>query len=680
MKNIKTLDIIVPIIFDGEDLSEEQIIQNIIFQNQQFGFTKFIFRAPEGRWRSKMFCPEKVWIKLAESFVRIKNRVVSYGVECGWIVGTTIKSGRDKRFQPIIMLDGTEAPFSNCPYDESFRNQFAKNVATFAKIAQPAFIMFEDDFSVKASSRYGCFCENHLKELAKRCGRYYSREELMAELSKNTENAYNLKIKLAETIKDSLIVFAKSVRTAVDKENPEIPMGIWKSGALYMDGDPFEEISIIMAGKLHSPIARLNGAFYCGGNSKDIPSQLYDVLYTNEHMVKDFKAYQESDTYPHTRFYNSGLQLGAMLGVGISWGCAGAVYSSHGFLDDYKEETVYGEMFHKESIRWNIIADLVKKCDIQGVQIGFNPLLNAVVSEQNPQWTSCIGRFGIPFTTKKSTVQCWDITQAKYANDKEVIDALSQGLLLDGDAAKALCERGYGKYLGVSVGDDITKGSKLAYDLLAREIICDKFALPNKGKRMHSAFMYSPVGNGKMLKLTLTDKKCEVVSENYSGFGEYISPAMTRFQNNLGGRVVVMGLTLEGNKSPALFNYGRQGLLHSLIRWCGGDYVFSENNPDVFTIVNVPKDKKNADFKALITLTLLDEDSLKNICLHLPAEMRSYCIRTLTENGTWKTCKQSCTGEGVLIEERLDYLKTTFLMITNRKQSMDRTILTGAIH
>lgn len=658
-------DVIVPIIFDGDDLSEEQIIENIIYHNRQFGFTKFIFRAPEGRWRSKTFCPEEVWISLAESFLRIKNRVMPYGVECGWLVGTTIKSGRDKRFRPIIRSDGTEAPFSNCPYDEAFRNQFSKNVAIFAKIAKPAFIMFEDDFSVKASSFYGCFCERHLNELAKRCGRCYSREELMTELSNTAENADALKIKFAETIKDSLIGFVKSVRAEVDKESPEIPMGIWKSGALYRDGDPFNEISRIMAGKGNSPIARLNGAFYCGGNSKDIPSQLYDVLYTNEHTVNDFKAYQESDTYPHTRFYNSGLQIGAMVGVGVSWGCAGAVYSAHGFLDDYKEETVYGEMYRKEHIRWNTVADLVKKCAIQGVQIGFDPLFNGILSEKNPQWTNCIGRFGIPFTTKSSAVRCWDITQAQYADDKEVIDALSNGLLLDGDAAKALCERGYGKYIGVSVGGDITEGTKLVYDLLAREVIREEFAVPNRGRRMHSAFMYSPVGNGKMLTLTVTDERCEVISDNYTGFGEYVSPAMTRFQNDLGGRVVVMGLTLEGNRSQALFNYGRQGLLQELIRWCGGDYVFTENDPDVFTIVNVPKKAESADFKALITLTLLDEDALQSVRLHLPPEFRGYKIKKLTASGKWEFCKHSRVEEGVVIEDGLDYLKTAYLMITN---------------
>ncbi|MBR5134617.1 MAG: insulinase family protein, partial [Clostridia bacterium] len=88
-----------------------------------------------------------------------------------------------------------------------------------------------------------------------------------------------------------------------------------------------------------------------------------------------------------------------------------------------------------------------------------------------PYFTESISRFGIPFSASKSSVAVWDARQAKYYPDEVVLDYLSRGLILDGDAAKALCERGFGKYLGVSVGEDVlSEDPMLVYDLGAREV------------------------------------------------------------------------------------------------------------------------------------------------------------------------------------------------------------------
>ena len=147
------------------------------------------------------------------------------------------------------------------------------------------------------------------------------------------------------------------------------------------------------------------------------------------------------------------------------------------FRIQVQEETVYSEIYKKEHLKWNTICSLVDNCHVEGVQICFDPIENVLLASKPPMWASCVGRFGLPFTTNKSNVCFWDSVQAKYAKHDRVIDALSHGLILDGDAAKILCDRGYGKYMGVSVGDDITNGSNLRYDLLAREVICDNFVV-----------------------------------------------------------------------------------------------------------------------------------------------------------------------------------------------------------
>ncbi|MDD6735931.1 MAG: hypothetical protein PUE13_06460 [Clostridiales bacterium] len=49
--------------------------------------------------------------------------------------------------------------------------------------------------------------------------------------------------------------------------------------------------------------------------------------------------------------------------------------------------------------------------------------------------------------------------------------------------------------------------------------------------------------------MTVTNPDIEVVREEYSCPKELVSPAMTRFINSLGGRVVIVGETPENNYS-----------------------------------------------------------------------------------------------------------------------------------
>jgi hypothetical protein len=42
---------------------------------------------------------------------------------------------------------------------------------------------------------------------------------------------------------------------------------------------------------------------------------------------------------------------------------------------------------------------------------------------------------------------------------------------------------------------------------------------------------------------------------------------MTRFENELSGRVVVMGMTVKGNLSQSLFNYRRKRLFEEMLLW-----------------------------------------------------------------------------------------------------------------
>ena len=54
----------------------------------------------------------------------------------------------------MIRMDGTETPMASCPLNPVFRETYARNVALFVKIAKPAFVITEDDYSINAATIY----------------------------------------------------------------------------------------------------------------------------------------------------------------------------------------------------------------------------------------------------------------------------------------------------------------------------------------------------------------------------------------------------------------------------------------------------------------------------------------------------------------------------------------------
>lgn len=658
------LDVIVPIALDLDWPTRDGIVADIIEQYNNYGITRFALASPSGGWRGVGYPPREHYIEKANLFAEIKNAVKAYGIECGWWITATVKSGKSDKFQSIVKEDGTSHGFASCPLDDDFRKVFSENVAIFAKIAKPEFIITEDDFSICAAD--GCFCEKHLEEFAKRTGRFYSREELVSIFKEKTQESYKILRQWRELLKDSLVGFAEAIRKELDKESPEIPVGYMQSGSADYDGDVTEAISRALAGDKHTPFSRLFGTFYCGVEVKKIPEELYHPLYTKQHTGDNFIFYHESDTYPHTRFYTAGKHMKAIMGAAYSYGFDGSVYQTQQLLDNPNEESVYGYMWSKERDRFNAVYDKAKMCELKGVELDYDPFWNTAdrsFSTINPLWVMSVSRFGIPHTSLNSNVAFWDVRQAKYADDDTIMERLSKGLFLDGDAAKVLCDRGYGKYLGVEIGEDPVEGTSISYDLAAREVICDKFVPDSIGRNMTSAHMFAPPGNGRWLTITVTDEKCEVVTEAYTFQRKLITPAMTRFENELGGKVVVMGLTLDGNNSQALLNYRRQRLIQELLVWCSDEYAFVKENPDVFVITNESKKDVEKDFLGMITLISLCEDELDKLKLHLPPHLKKandFCV--LNQNGEWEKLSYTKTDDGIEINEKFEYCEPLYIL------------------
>lgn len=659
------IDIISPIALGGAFENVSTVVDSIVWQHENYGINKFMVSAPSKGWRSIGYPDPEHFKECAGAIRKIRIATEKYGIEIGWWIILTLKSGNFSDESAMVDISGKKHAFANCPLCASFADRFVKDVATVADIAKPAFMITEDDFSLDAAK--GCFCQRHLDAFGEKMGRYYSREELKQIFSEKDKQSLEIIRAWRELSRDSLGDFAKKIRKEVDKKTPNIPIGLMQSGGADKDGDSTEVLARSLAGNLHTPFVRFHGTYYSNGfSTKKIPETLYHAVYGKQHTgdSENFKFYHESDTFPSTRYFTSGAQMRGLMSAIYSYGYDGSTFQTAQSNDDPTEEKAYGRMLLNQQNRFNALRQVTKKCKNTGALISYDPFYNSLdntLSKKNPLWAYPIGCFGIPYVTDESDTAFWDVRQSRYCTDEEIRMRLSKNLILDGDAAHELCQRGFEEFLGVKVSGDVISGSSLANDLGAREVVTKEFWEEGKGIKMPAANAYSPVGNGIQRKIEIIDPECRVVTELCNTQNEAICPAMTYFENSLGGKVCVMGMTLDKNNSQALFNYRRMRLIQRIVRMNDDSIAMVREAPDVFLVQNTATDKEGS-LLGMLSIINLCEDSLDGTCISLPKKWVGSKVSLMDEHGSWKCVNTTAEGEDIAVNIPVDYLSPLFLL------------------
>ncbi len=661
MKRISEIENIMPLGLERALDRDISLSDRILELHREHGFKKFMLTGPSKKWRNLGFPPKQVFEDLAHAFKKVQSDVAPYGIECGWWISICMKSGPREDFTRIKRSAGTLSPFANCPLDEGFKSFYADCVATFAKIAKPSFIILEDDYSIVAASQgNGCFCDLHLKEFSRREGREFAREELSAMLYARTPDSIALLRRWRQLIKDSLVDFAKNIRATLDVDSPEIPVGLMQAGCADKEGDFTYDVCKALAGERHDPFCRFYGTFYNGVRPQDIPTVLFHPIYSLQHSPENLIAFHESDSYPTSRFFTSGAEMRAIM---TSAYCAGFEGSTFQIKEssDIPEETAYTKMFARERVKFSALKQAVSKCEMRGVEICYDPFANTVDTVPEPYWTQCVGLFGIPYTSKESSIAFLDKRHARYFDDETLKRYLSKGLFIDGDAAKILYERGYGDLIGAEIGEYITDGP-LSHDLGAKEVIRPEFRSKGKASELNFASVFASGGEAKAVRITPISDDCRVVTDAVGSKDGAVCPGMTIFKNSLGGTVVILGMCIANTYTQSLLSYVRQRLFGRLISEMTDDIAFVKDSPRVFTFMNLPK-SRDADFIGIISHINLGCDTLDSISLALPKDFAGASeVLSLGLDGLWHSVPFERTEDGAKIDVSLPYLDGVHLM------------------
>ena len=515
----------------------------------------------------------EAYTALGHHIANVQRKVAADGIKIGFFMSPTLNCGINHPWAKFRNFDGTERAFTACPGEEGFRKDLAAKAAALAAEAHPFLYLMEDDF------RYwglGCFCGKHLRRFSEQTGVNRGREALVKALRAPGPEGQKLRMAWHRLQVSDLVATAKEVSAAVDAVSPETRVGLCAPGGF--PERETAEIACALAGK-HRPVVRWYGSFYGYDFPVQTSGRLFSAQWVRENLSPEIEYMYEADPCPRTRFYASAARMEALISTTLASGFCLPLFQALLTREDALETAPdYLDMHGRRLDRFLAIKDEASKGHLVGVQAWFDSDMRVGGMGGNKKkpldpeaWFRTLNRLGIPVTMANAPVKLFAGHHTFRTMDDAAITNLLSGQLptancqlpttvgvfLDGAAAEALTERGFAPLMGVKAtmrdkidfsGEHlVTKGEPITYQCAFHQNYgldgCAVSRLEACGAECITKF----VGNGKH------------------------QPAITYFENALGGRVAVMAVNLAGCQSSNVFNFRKRDLLVDILRRLGGE-------------------------------------------------------------------------------------------------------------
>ncbi len=399
--------------------------------------------------------------KLRRMIVFFENCGLEVGVwtnTLGW--GTPREADFYARFSNatrITGFDGNTCP-AVCLLDPEYRAEMLRQLMEFAE-AGAKLLLLDDDLILSARSNLGCACGHHLKYLSQRAGKRILREELESFFTGAPNPDRNL---FLQAQGETILEYCRDVRRSVDTISPEIRIGLCASYTLFdIEGiDPREAVRIL-AGK-HRPLLRLSGATYWAAFAPRLPDRegLASVIETLRAQIawlreSGIELLDENDPSPrdHRIVPAAMVELYDRMMIASGHGIGRMKYILHYEPDRKTGDTSYlnahlrnlpfeaeltGIFADKSPIGWRVFQQerLVRDAWLPERYPGARPLMSFCTQPRGGAW---IAENGLPTAYENcggAGVAFWE--NARHLTEKD----LSNGMLLDAEAARILMERG----------------------------------------------------------------------------------------------------------------------------------------------------------------------------------------------------------------------------------------------
>lgn len=559
-----------------------------------------------------------------------------------------------------------------CMIGEKFRKSAGAKLLTWAK-TKPDVIWIDDDIRLHNHRTYisdlwsgksnvptedfGCFCENHINLFNKKYGLDCSREDIVsARLGNSDDN--KIKKQWCEFLNETLCDTAKWIYDTVHTASPDTRIAVMTSNpdVHAIEGRNWNDFLGALTGGDRA-ILRPHFGPYCEGDPRNfVRAHLYlGHLLTNisSQYNRGLDPCPEIENTRFTRYSKSVAATDFQLVLSAFEGCPGitlSIFDLEGcYLDD---EPHYGDMLIRRKALCNklkamklneyssdglaFISTPDRLCD---VNFEDGELKNYSCHIPRRYWENMIAKLGIP--CKHITPENIDQTECivlekesvRQLCENEIKLCLSKSVLADAGAARELQKRGFGEYIGITVGDKVMS-------VAASEILHTKKR--GDGTRV---IIPSRIDGGKWSEITAD--KAQVLSSLVTPGGEE-HPGFTFFENSLGGKVCVYAA--DGDFGDGFCSDFRVDLLRDISQMLQNDIVRID-----FPCYGLSSVKKCKNTTAIL-LANLSADHVKSIRL-------SFDKKPVSANVVSNNAKIRINGNQIELECDLSIYETAVLSV-----------------
>ena len=445
--------------------------------------------------------------------------------------------------QPMVGHDGSVSTGCACPNTPEMRAYVRAKYELVAR-ARPDFIWVDDDIRMHNHGvAFGCFCPTCLALFAKRAGRTYTREELVQAFDMPGQGGVReLWVEQNIATIESLMT---EVRTTIHKVNAGILIGKMTcgGGSATYSGQAFDRWFTALGatkgrpgGGFYTderPLDMLDKALECGRQRATLPPSVRDVQY-------------ELENFPYQRLKKSPASVVNECSLALAHGLNGVAFNMLGLVTTFEDILPWVKAIPAARPVWEKWVAHAAGLPTAGLWPAWSARMMARRSvrpgenwwgmgRHNINFPKVLGEIGLPLasdTPACGTVLCGHV--AEVFSDDELKAMLARGVLMDSTALELLTERGLGHLTGVRLAKRLDNGM---WERFTNDSMNGRAAGEIRDARIE--FWGDAKGMGDVLEPIAQGVRVLTNIEDY--FARPQGPGMTAFENELGGRVVVMG-------------------------------------------------------------------------------------------------------------------------------------------
>ena len=602
---------------------------------------------------------------------KVDAAVASYMKFAKLLEGTDVKPGIllqailghwnrvDKEVEPwqrTLMLDGTVKRF--CPLDPRFRDYIRTTAAKLAA-CRPCLILTDDDvrnFSPKAE----CFCPLHVAEFNRRAGTQFDSQTMRA-AANGWKRGDPLDEAFSQLQKDTAKGVCALVREGINSVDPSIPAGACQPGW------PREQVRVpeyaqTLAADGQTPFFRLGNGQYTENTPKsDLHSALIFTM-QNIDLAKGSGCLllDEADTFPHNPWAKSAAAMHAKLVTSAFAGLKGAkLWLVNCHKGKYPVSRNYTDILAAHRGLYDAVASASDVSEPCGILIPCHPgypfdsLKNdsaRTMAFDSGSWAHKVfGVFGIPFLTtfdfnQDAIYAIAGATAVKRFSDEELRKLLSRRLLLDGDAANAMVERGFGEYMGL----EIAKGTNPRWTGERDEDTGDSMVFPMTS------------GAPSFRALPGAEVRSWLVWRAWSGAKDFerVEPSAVLSTNTLGGTVMSVAYHMHMGNAYSYSEARLAWLTRRLADLNGGKRIDNVSSCGQNALSMV---RKTADGADVVLFANLNYDPLRSV--RLSRREKPASVEILSPHGKWGAAEWEWADGNLCVSAALPCYETTLLRI-----------------